>query len=203
MKKYLRPEQLADLFLKHLFHNRKVGSSALSTFFSGREIYVDGQLADEIIELLSSRKLMKPVDGSLDMLAFANENVNPKVGPMQPAHFLDGFAVEGTYPHFEITPRGMAFIFHDERVDTQGINEDKEDHKKWKDRLINIGVAVVTAFLILLMTEPMKRRFEKDTKTRSQQASVSSPVRPRVEARQGPEPVKLIDTSAQRSRASR
>lgn len=183
MKQYLRPEQLADLFLSYLFIQRKIGSGSLSGFFGGKKIYIDAQLADEVIALLSTRKLIKPVEHTLDLLAFSNENVRKEGEVMKPAHFLDGFAIEGSYPQFDITPRGMAFISHGQKLDIEDVIEHRENVKKWKDRTINIIVAVLTALLVLLMTEPVKRRLEQSNGTKNQVSNEGSTIRPRIDQR--------------------
>lgn len=187
MEKYLRPEQLADLFLSYLFLNREDGAGTLSRFSDSSKIYLDGQLAGEIIELLYAKKLIKAIQGSLDVLAFPDERPRSEEQIMQPAQAFDGFSIEGNYPHFEITPRGRAFVSQGQRLDIQGVVEEKENARKWKDRGINFVIAIATAFLIFLLTEPVKRKFE-DVRTKKQMNSESSPLRPSVDGRQRPEP---------------
>ena len=190
MAEYYRVEQLADMFLEYLFQHRKEGRSlGLSDCFSKKNVYIDGELATGVIELLVGKKMMKEVQGTLDLLSFKIEDYQQGEKIMKPAHFLDGYAVEANYPHYEITPKGCAFITHGRKLDIQSLLEAKESRKKWLDRLINFGIAVATALFIFLLTEPMKRKLaEQETNTSKRNDSESSPLRPRVDQRQRPEP---------------
>lgn len=185
MKKVHRIEHLADLFLRYLAeHHEEDGGKAMGNFFETKGIYFDGERGTAISELLESRKLVKVIPNSLELIGFSEpEKASGDEEIMQPAHFLDGFGLDGSFSHYTISPKGLAFVSHDERLDMQGVTEEQENKRKWKDRAINAGIAILTALFIFFITEPFKNKSSNTPLDKVQNHDESHSIRPRLDTR--------------------
>ncbi|WP_151087397.1 hypothetical protein [Hymenobacter baengnokdamensis] len=172
-----RPEQIADLVLKHL-HERGVSSELffLNDFLSKKNIYKDVALLKAVFQLLLDEELIKENKDSRRLSAFGYDLPNQVAT-----------SPENTFPEIklilypiDISVKGRYFVSHGQSLDKQGVAEALENAKKWRERRLNFLIALITAIAVVCVTEPIKRYFAPD-KANIQNAS--SPLRPRLNPR--------------------
>ncbi|GAB3637823.1 hypothetical protein GCM10027422_34130 [Hymenobacter arcticus] len=112
-------------------------------------------------------------------------------------------SVEWTIQQSEITPKGKDFIKKGQKLDVVCLAEAKANREKWKERLITLGIALITAVCVTLLTEPIKQFFTERKKDEKKSINESSPVHPHLDLRQRPEPGKPASATAPRGRAGR
>ena len=191
--KSLRKEQIADLFLKHLSKKRVDGPEAiLLNFLDDKNIYYDAQSLEEALSLLLEKKLIKEVPNTMAAVGYFDDSELAVPGAWIGS-------VEGVIKQSEITLKGKYFIKKGQKLDLVGLAEAKANREKWKERLITLGIALFTAVCVTLLTEPIKHFFAEHKKAEKESINESSPVRPRLDPRQRPEPRKPAGAVAPRS----
>lgn len=167
--KSLRKEQVADLFLKHLSRKYVDGSDAvLLNFLDDKNIYYDAESLRQVLDILIEKKLIKEVPNTMAAIAYFDASdfaVSGRI--LHPAAWIG--SIEGTIQQSEITSKGKDFVQKGQKLDVIGLAEAKASREKWKERLITLGIALVTAVFVTLLTEPIKQFFaeRKETKKES------------------------------------
>jgi predicted transcriptional regulator len=196
-----RIEQIADAFLRHLSQDGVDGDDALlDKFLNNQKVYGNAQILQQVIDLLLERGFIKEIQQSSSFVGFFQTPPGAKPGAIvHPKDWLGD--VELVLKQSEITAKGRDFVEKGQELDSIAVAERKANLAKWKERGITLLIALGTAIAVTLVTEPIKQHSKEREEKNA--PSKSSPVRPRINPRQRPEPREPAGATAPRSGARR